>query len=516
MKKLCFTVFIIFTSFSICKAFSFDLDQVDFNQERISLSPVYKIDIGDFSKTDNKKDDVKSLAKEFVSLSLSTDANRLLTPYMYVNSSNGFETINASIFIQTYLEKLHAYSISYDYIKIIRVVSFSEGDLAFVYINDAEVNGKVQDVIFTFWIKENKLFFPWFTIEDDLEDYFNEVTSNENNGTIFGGTFKGLSLQDNSIELDEDTLNQIYQKHVSSNVQLTGLKQDGVASYGSGFVIRKGVVVTSWSLLLEMLREQAYIYVTDAKENTYRIEGVVSLDVSYDVVILKLDKEIENPVVFGDSNSLTYNDSLFLINSNTNKQYSIRYGSFLSVNKGRLQNLIALNKNDEGSALYTKDGYVVGMNTSTVLYSPQSIANSTNYLEKLQNILKNTSYQDISSTSLDWFYSLYYLPLKEENSILRIPIEEINKWEGVGSLSLIHLPLVKSSQDGNYISLRYKNTISNSIESMYLMASYEESLLDEGYQLVYQSSTKKIYQSDKRKIIIKENMNYVILLIMEV
>lgn len=516
MKKIVFTLFLIFSSISFCRAFSFDLAKVDFKQERISLESSYKIDTEGFSKIEESKENIKALAKTLVSLSLEENANSSLSNYMYVNSVNGFEMISASLFIKTYLEKLNHYTISFDSIKMIRVVSFSEGDIAFVYIDDALVNESIQDIVFAFWIKEEKLFYPWVTIEKDLEMYFDEVTTKEEEGTIFGGTFKSLSLSATEDTVSEEFLESFYQQHVLSNVQLTGLKQDGVASYGSGFVLREGVIVTSWSLLLEMLREQAFIYITDAKENSYKIEGIVSLNIFYDVVVLKLDKEIQNPVIFGDSRSLVSYDSLFLINSNTNQKYSIRYGSFLSSTNGELHNLFALNQNDVGSALYTSDGYVIGINTSTILNSPESIAHSTNYLVTLQNQLLNTSYDVISSTPLDLFYTLYYTPLQEEETILSISLNDVNSLKGFGDLASLSLPLVKSSREDGYISLRYKNTIANSIDSMYLVASYEESLTQEGYTLAFQSSQKKIYQKEKKQIIIKENMNYIILLLKEV
>ncbi len=515
MKKGLFLVLVSIFSFTFVKAFSFDIQKLDFQKEPIVLPTSYAIDIDDFTKEEENHGEIKSLAKEIFSLSFKKDAKNQLSNYMFVNTSNGFETINASIFISAYLDELSTYSISYDYIKIIRVVSFSEGDLAFLYLDDVQVNDSIQDVIFVYWFKDQKLFYPRIVIEEDLEAYFDSVIEEEDAGRINGGSYKGLSLLKNEDVVDDAFLSSFFVQHVHSNVQITGLKQDGISSYGSGFLISSGVVVTSWTLLLEMLQKQAYIYVSDADGQAYKISGVISLQVDYDVVVLKLDRETKQAVTFGDSLSLEVDDSLFLINSNNNHYYSIRYGSFVTEEKGRLHNLFALNKNDVGSALYNKDGLVVGMNTTTILYSEQSIANSTNYLVALQNTLNEVGYANIESTSLDLFFTFYYYPLKEEEKRLSISMEELYLLQGIGDLQTISLPLVKASKEDGILSLRYKNTIGYSMDTLYLAALYEESLVREGYTKQYSSLHKKIYRNDKYRIILKENMNYFVLLIME-
>ena len=53
------------------------------------------------------------------------------------------------------------------------------------------------------------------------------------------------------------------------------------------------------------------------------------------------------------------------------------------------------------------------------------------------------------------------------------------------------------------------------IDSLYLVSNYTRELVKEGYKLTYQDNNKTIYSNKKYKIIIKDNLNYLIILIME-
>ena len=54
------------------------------------------------------------------------------------------------------------------------------------------------------------------------------------------------------------------------------------------------------------------------------------------------------------------------------------------------------------------------------------------------------------------------------------------------------------------------------IDSLYLLSKFVEDLLKQGYQLTYQDNDKVIYANNKYKIIIKNNFNYLIIVIMEI
>ena len=54
------------------------------------------------------------------------------------------------------------------------------------------------------------------------------------------------------------------------------------------------------------------------------------------------------------------------------------------------------------------------------------------------------------------------------------------------------------------------------IDSLYLISDYIEELANSGFQLTYEDKFKKIYINNEYKIIVKDNLNYLIILIIEI
>ena len=90
------------------------------------------------------------------------------------------------------------------------------------------------------------------------------------------------------------------------------------------------------------------------------------------------------------------------------------------------------------------------------------------------------------------------------------------KYNKVGNVfNQISLPLIKASLVDDILSLRYKNEIGNMLDSLYLVSSYTSQLEKENYTLIYQSNNKMIYTADDYRVIIKNNLDYLIIIIME-
>ena len=308
----------------------------------------------------------------------------------------------------------------------------------------------------------------------------------------------------------------MYENSVSKVVQITSMLDTGNNTYGSGFFIRKGVIVTSWSLFQEYLNSGNLLYVNDAEGNTYEVDGVVSADTNYGVVLLKLNKAVGEAVTFQSSSKLTSGDKVFTISSKINSGFSINYGSFVTLENGKLENLFAISSSDVGGALLNQDGNVVGFHTNEVLNSDLSYAHSTDYLRDLQKILENQDFNSITSISIDTFKSKYYRNLITEKEYNTIPDKIWNEYKTIGNLEEnITLPLIKGSYQDKILSLRYQNNISNLIQTMYLISDFSDALEEDGYRLTYSDSVKKIYNNGTYKVVIKEDLNYLILLIME-
>ncbi len=531
MKKIIYTILISFLLINSVEAFTIDVDKIDIKSKSESiisnLDSSYKIDTQEFNNKILKDENINEYAKKILKISFSDKSiaskNEELVNNMYMSSSNGFDTLSATFFIDNYLNEISTKKIKIERIRDIKIVLFNNTDrMVFIYADNASVNGKEENVVISYWLKSNdsknfKLYYPWVTSSTELINHFNSLIDNENKGINIGGTFNEMNMLENNNMVSTDILNNLYIQNKESVVQITGMNESGSNLYGSGFFIREGVIVTTWSLFLQFLTNSNYIYVNDVYGNTYNVLGVVAAQSDYDVVVLKISSEVGKKVTFGNSNNLNVGDKLFTINSKSNSGFSINYGTNLSVNNGRIENVLVLNDSDVGSALFNQNGEVVGFNVADQLYSELSYANSTDYLKELQKILSNMQYTNVKYTILDTFKQNYYLDIHEEKVVNTVPEEVWDKYKMIGKLGKnINLKLLKASYTDKVLSLRYKNNTNGMIESVYLVSDFITELENQGYKLSYQGNDKSIYINKNYKIIIKNNLNYLIILIMEI
>lgn len=529
MKKIIFTILTFILPFLSVEAFQIDIDKIEINNKSKELTEnlnnSYKIDIENFDNTIINDESVYDLIHELTRISLDNTSQQSkkenLLEYLYISKTNGFDTLTGSMAIDLYLDKLEKNEIKSEYIKDSKTATLENEDImSFVYLDDCKTNEGKKDVILAYWLKKEEdtyhLYYPWITIEDDLEEYYQAIISKEDNGERIGGSYNKLSLSDEKQTVSDDLLNKIYNDNKDSVVQITGMDKNGLGAYGSGFFISEGVVVTTWNLFKSLLVNSNYIYANDSEGNTYDILGVVAANTTYDVVVLKIDKNAGKPVTFGNSENLNSNDNLFKINSKVNSGFSISYGTYLSQNNGRLKNLFLASSSDNGAALFNKSGEAIGIQSGDLLNSELSYANSTNYLINLQKIVRNQSYNKIQYTEYEEFKENYYSDVNEESTYIKVDNKILENFRSIGSLDkTIILPLLKASYQDKILSLRYKNNRESSIDSIYLISNYIEELIKSGYKLTYEDKYKKIYKNNQYKIIIKDNLNYLIILIME-
>lgn len=533
MKKIMFGIFtfclLINSVYAFKSTFYIDINEIEItakgNDLIQELDKSYSIETKGFSNDSIYNKEVEILTKKLIDISFDdktvSEKQKAFSDYLYIDYNNGANTLASSLLIETYLKSLNEYKISYEYIQVIRMVDFEEGILSFAYLPNATINDLEKDLVMAFWFKENggtyQIHYAWFSMGDDLESYFRSLGNQEDDGNFIGGTYKSISLSGNNNEVTEEVLRDLYLNNVSSSYQITGLTLGGRSVYGSAFALRSGVIVTTWSLFVQFLSESDFLYANDYQGNTYPIEGVIAADTNYDVVILKLTEEVGKSVTLGDSSNLKLDDKIFTINSKENTGFSINYGSFVKNNGGKLNNLFPVSESDVGSALYDINGNVVGFNTADVINSDLSYANSINYLKELQSILKNVTFDEIKYKDINSFKEMYYQPLQGEQENSNLKEETLNDLlEIYGLNKTITLPLVKSSYKDGILSLRYKNNASQSLNTMYLVNDYIEILNDNGFKNTYDTLEKKIYKNQKYQVIIKENMSYLIILIVEV
>ena len=529
MRKILFLTMCLFISISHVNAFDIDMDKisVEAKSEKAieKIDSTYNIDVKDFDNSIIQDETVTKLVKNLVYMSVSdkdvATKEKEYFSYLY-QEGGGTSILSTSVFVELFFEELNKYNLGMGYIKNIYLIPFNGEDvLSFVYLNDMKVNNTKKEVIMVFWLKNSsegyKLFYPWVTIDDDLKDYFNLLTKNENNGVNIGGTYNKLSLNENgNVAVNENELNNLFNANKDSSVQITGMNGLGNNMYGSGFFIREGVIVTTWSLFLEFLANSNYIYVNDSNGNVYYVSGVVAANSNYDVVLLRLNQEVGKKVEFGDVSDLRTDDKLFMIDSKSNGGFSITYGSFISYENGRLRNLFALTSSDVGAALYNRNGQVVGFNVADSLNAELSFGNSTNYLVDIQKQLVDSKFMDIKYTPVEGFKDFYYSNFVEEKEYNNIPNKIWDKYKEIGKIEdKIKLDIIKASYKDNILSLRYRNKASESLDSIYLVSDFIEELTNDGYEVVHSEKRKTILENKNYKIVIKDNDKYLIVLIME-
>ena len=136
------------------------------------------------------------------------------------------------------------------------MVEFEQGLLSFAYLPNAVINKLEKDLVLTFWFKENngeyQVHYAWFSIDDDLQSYFKDLGEQETKGDFIGGSYKNISLSGNDVVVSDELLSNLYTNNVGSSYQITGLTLGGSSVYGSAFTLRSGVVVTTWSLFIQL------------------------------------------------------------------------------------------------------------------------------------------------------------------------------------------------------------------------------------------------------------------------
>ena len=524
MKKVIYTI-ILFTIFMITPnalSFNIDMDKINISSSADELTKdldnSYKIDTTSFGKkvVEDKKAEEIAIALTKIAKTKNVSKDDIID-YMYV--SGGANAISSSILVDSYIGELNNHDLSYDRINNIRVIKSDEGILTFVYISNALVDNKKEDIVFTYWLKEQnntyKLYYPVVNLGEDLEAYFNNITSVELEGNIIGESYNKVSLNNNS--KDDQKLTTLFNNNKNKVVSISGLKDGGVDNFGNGFFIRKGIIVTTWTLLEDILNKDEYMYVNDSNNNTYQVDKVIAADTKYNVVILKLKEEVGEPVTLIDTDSLTKNETIYTINSKENVGFLINYGTYINNNDGIINNLLPLKKADQGSILLNSEGNVFGFNTSDNINSPESIAHSTDYLMSLQEKLNNLDFSSITGEEITNFKNNYYVTYDEEKEFNNVKDNIWDVYKKIGKLEdTINLDIIKKSYKNNILTIRYKNNYTDSLNTLYLLSDYIDELENEGYKCTYNSLNKYIYKNDKYKIIIKENMNYLIIIMMEV
>ena len=530
MKKMIFfsLLFLFMISPVMAEQFVVDVNKIDINYKSNELidglDKEFKIDTKDFKRDRTEDKKAKEYVKKILDILFGEYDERIRRRDFlyqgYITDNDGFNVLTSSYNLQAFYDEVIPKNIKYDYIKYINVTTYSEGLVATVYVPKATVNVETMDIIFTFVLREvdgeYRVFLASYVTGDDLANKYYEIEQQETSGNVIAGGSKNLSLTGNTEMISDEELINLFNNNKEKVVSISALTNGVVNSYGNGFYIRDGVIVTTWSLFLKILNNNDFIYVNDAVGNVYTVQGVIAADTNYDIVLLKLSDNYGKGVTFSNSEDLNVDDRVFMISSKSNTGYSISYGSFVSLNSGVLKNQLVVSQSDIGSPLFNKEGNVIGFNTGNIINSSISNANSTDYLIEVQKRLIAKDFDKIDCTSVKEFKDKYYYSYTEEKRIDNVSKKVWDEYKKQGDLeNTIQLDILKKSYKDGILSIRYKNSVYGSLDTLLMTAAFEDSLLKDNYKLIYETSTKRIYESEKYRVVIKESLDYLIIIMME-
>ena len=570
MKKVLLFIF----SFSFCMAivyainynFKIDLNDISLNNSKEKsigneFNQTYNISSTNLSSNKELKEKIENLSKKVTYLLLGNDPEEDSKEYYerhkdYLDlrynptvpkdnsSSSGLDKnsqeykddLVSGLSIPGMFNMLDELNIRYKSISSINISINDDVIISRVYLpnitmksEDSNIPMNYEDIntnmILYYFFKElegeYKLYYLYAETTDELNEYFNKIEDTENTNALAVTKNNNTNLDDiydfSKLEqLNNDIINNVYEKNKNNVLMINSYYNNSVVSTAMGILIDKGLVVTTWTFLENSLSKGQYIVLRDNNDKIYNLDGIVTVNKDLDLAVLKLDEKIPTNIILGNSNNLKTEDPIISINSKSGLKLSVQTGIVIS-NDDYIESSIPLLNKDEGSPIFNTSGEIVGLNTSKSLNSSISIAIKSDVLQELKNKFENLNFEDIDSISFNKLKEKYfYTNYENEKTINSIPKNIWKKYKKIGNIEdNIKLELIKANYDKNIISLRYKNSISDYINSMQLSLSYRDELIKEGFKEILKSNSKCIYQNESYKVVIMDQFDYLIIVMVK-
>ena len=366
---------------------------------------------------------------------------------------------------------------------------------------------------------EWKLYYLYGEDTDDVGEYFNEIETTESKTMAIAPSYQSQLSKIYSFEkldkMTEEELNSIYNSNVNNVVFLNGYYNNSVIASANGFFINNGLIVTTWNFLEKALINGQYITIK-GKNISYEVEGIVTANPDTDVAVIKVKNSNNSSIKLGDYKATNVEDPAIIISSKSGTGAMVQTGIVIS-NEEYIQTSIPLSTVDEGSPLFNQSGDVIGINTSKSTNTSISIAMNSEVLKEIQNKFKSLSFEKIETISFNELKEkYYYVKYNSENIKNSIPKSKWKTYSKIGNIEdTIKLELIKASYKDGIVSLRYKNSISQYINSMQLATDFKSKLISDGYEQVVNSSSKSIYKNKKYQVIIMDEFDYLIVVMVK-
>ncbi len=362
--------------------------------------------------------------------------------------------------------------------------------------------------------EEYKLLYLYGETADDIKEYIEN--SNEKDGTLSKNVDYNSQLGDTynfskANAITNDTLTKIYNENKQKIVYLYSTYNTGSIVIANGFFINEGLILTTYNYIESSLIKAQNIIISDSSGVIYELDGIVTMNEKNDIAVLKVKNKNQNFIQVTDTNKIEKEDAIIILNSKTGIGLSTNKGIILSKDND-IQTSLPITEEMQGSPIFNNDGKLVGMINSKSFNTSISYATSLDIIKEYYEIAKAKNYEDIKAISFSELKENYYTKFTEEKTINDIPEDKWLEYNNVEDIKeKIALKLIKCSYGDGIISLRYKNDISNYIDTMQFANEYKQNLKNKGYKEKNISNSKAFYENDKYKIIIMKEFDYLII-----
>lgn len=391
--------------------------------------------------------------------------------------------------------------------------------------NPMQYNIVETNLVITYYFlkinNEYKLCYLFGETGEELAEYFTELESAETRNTMqiassYDSNLKEIYDYSKLDAMSENEINNIYDSNKDNIVIFNSYYNNYSVASANGFFINDGLIITTWNFIEKSLTDAQFVAVKDSNGKNYEIDGIVTANPDTDVVVIKLKEKINKKVNLSDSVNLKVEDPVISISSKTGVGLTLQKGIVVA-NDGYIQSAIPLTTSDEGSPLFDKKGNVVGINTAKQVNSSISLAINSEVLKEVQNKFNNIKFDSINVITFESLKEKFYY-VKYNDELIKNNIPDVNwkTYSKIGNIEeTIKLDLVKANYKDGVVSLRYKNSISNYINSMQLASTFKEQLIKDGYVQVLSGSKKCIYKNNKYQIVIMDEFDYLIVVMVK-
>lgn len=389
--------------------------------------------------------------------------------------------------------------------------------------NPSEYNNIQTNLTMYYYFKklnnEFKLLYIYGETENDIKEYID--TSDEKTGTLsrdedYNSQLKDLYDFSKADAVTDDVLSNIYNENRSKIVFLSSTYNTGIVEMANGFFINEGLIITTYNYIEKSLMKAQNILIKDSLGTVYELDGIVTLDYENDIAILKIKYRNQNYIDIPEDIIIQKEDAVITLNSKIGVGLNISKGIITEIDEN-IQTSLPVTEEMQGSPVFNSEGKLLGMINSETVNTSISQVTKVEIIKEYNDKLKEKNYDDIKSISFNELKENYYIKYSEEKEVNNIPEKKWEQFNEVENIEdFIDLKLIKGSYKDGIISLRYKNEISNYMDTAIFAEEYKNNLKSKGYKEKNVSNIKSVYENENYQIIIMTEFDYLIIIMIKI